>query len=109
MGSKEHILNCVHDRRKSFYKKATYLEHETKIYKYYTLYSYKTPVLKIAINKNNVLNSYFCINNFELYSRTTWRHVWEFILQFLPEKTSAFEKENLNSKTLKKFAKKMEF
>ncbi len=109
MELKEQELKCVHDGRKSFYKKAMFINSETKTYKYYTLYSYGTPVLKIAINKNNILNSYYCINNFDMYSRTTWRHVWEFILQFLPEKTSTFKKESLNSKTLKKFAKKLEF
>lgn len=109
MDLKEHVLNCIHDYHKSFYKKATYLEHETKAYMYYILFSYGTPVFKIAINKNNVLNSYFCINNFEMYSRTTWRHVWEFIKQFLPEKASTFIKSELNSKNIKKFAKKMEF
>lgn len=109
MDFKVKYLECINDAHKSFYKKATYLKHETKTYKYYTLFSYKTPVLKIAINKNNILNSYFCINNFEMYSRTTWRHVWEFIKQFLPEKTSTFKKGELTSKNIKKFAKKMEF
>lgn len=109
MELKEHVLNCVYDSRKSFYKKATYIESETKTYKYYTLFSYKTPVLKIAINKNDILKSYFCTNNFELYSRTTWRHVWEFIHQFLPEKANTFKKDELNSKNIKKFAKKLEF
>lgn len=77
-------LKCIYNNQKSFYKKAMYKKVENSKQIVYTLYSYNTTVLKIIIDKTNILKSYYIVNEYTDYSMTTIKHVTEMIKQFLP-------------------------
>ena len=97
------ILKPQNTSQKSFYKKATYDIVENDERKTYTLFSYNTFVLEIVIDKQNINNSYYEVTEYTGYSRTTLRHVKEFLLQFYPLDT--FEKAPLTSSNIFKYAK----
>lgn len=97
------ILKPQNIDQKSFYKKATYDIFETDEKIEYRLFSYHTFVLEIVIDKQNINNSYYEVTAYTGYSRTTLRHVKEFLLQFYPLDT--FERAPLTKTNIFKYAK----
>lgn len=75
-------LKTIYDNAKSFYNKASVKRYYNKnelVYKI-ELISYKTSILYIQNNK--LYFNYKNINNKNIYSMTTLRHIKEFIKQF---------------------------
>ena len=95
-------LKCIYNNQKSFYKKAMYEKVENSKQIIYTLYSYKTTVLEIIIDKTNILKSYYTVNCNTNYSNTTIKHVKEMIKQFLPVELfkTTFKNEPLTAKNI---------
>ena len=90
------ILQAVHDSAKSFYNKAYYTTEETSTVIVYRLYSYKTLVAILEVNKTG--NRYYNQNKMitlyldhkkqdkkNFYSQTTMRHIKELIKQATDE------------------------
>ena len=90
------ILQAVHDTAKSFYNKAYYTTEETSTVTIYKLYSYKTLVAILEVNKTG--NRYYNYNKMvtlylnhkkqdkkDFYSQTTLRHIKELIKQATDE------------------------
>lgn len=95
-------LKCIYNNQKSFYKKAMYKKVENSKQIIYTLYSYKTTVLEIIIDKTNILNSYYIVNEYTNYSMTTVKHVKEMLKQFLPVELlkTTFKNKPLTTKNI---------
>lgn len=75
-------LKTIYDNAKSFYNKASVKRYYNKnelVYKI-ELISYKTSILYIQNNK--LYFNYKNINNKNIYSMTTLRHIKEFIKQY---------------------------
>ena len=92
MNENKTILQAVHDTAKSFYNKAYYTTEETSTVTIYRLYSYKTLVAILEVNKTG--NRYYNQNKMitlyldhdrqdqkDFYSLTTLRHIKELIKQ----------------------------
>ena len=90
MENNKTILQAVHDTAKSFYNKAYYTTEETSTVTIYRLYSYKTLVAILEVNKTG--NRYYNYNKMvtlyldhdrqdqkDFYSQTTLRHIKELI------------------------------
>ena len=96
MNENKTILQAVHDTAKSFYNKAYYTTEETSTTILYRLYSYKTLVAILEVNKTG--NRYYNQNKMitlyldhdrqdqkDFYSLTTLRHIKELIKQATDE------------------------
>ena len=98
-------LRPIHDNAKSFYNKAYYTYNRTKTRtsyegdfyydEYYTLYSYGVPIATISITYNNydidLINYEIICNKATDLTRTTMRHLKEFLQQFITEQNGLFK------------------
>ena len=85
-------LECVYDKRKSFYKKAKVESIKTSFEQTKDLFSYNTLVARVHFDFVKMIITY---NFFGFYSQTTTRHQKEF-----------FKQNYLNDEEIKELFKK---
>ena len=91
MENNKTILQAVHDSAKSFYNKAYYTEDGVSTHTFFDLYSYGTRVASLEVGKNieklynkKIIRLYLNHekqDKKDFYSKTTIRHLKEFIKQ----------------------------